>query len=190
MPAPARQDTASKFVVTSLERIDLGPGARILDISCGFGRHSRWLAANGALVVGLDVSENRISQAFTLSGGHAAQIMWVVADAKRSLPLLDSSFDVVVIVHYFADNVIEMARRALKPEGYLIFETYDARGENWRQLPRMGTIPTALTNGFEIVYIHERAVGPNSSRAVVRALARALPLRKCDPIAMATVGRA
>lgn len=175
MPASLRQDTVSKFFATSVAQLCLGPDTRILDIPCGFGRHARWLASSGAQVIGLDIDERRISQARTLSKAHAAQIVWAVADAERSLPVRDGSFDVIVIVHYVTDRIIDMACRVLKPGGHLIFETFDARGENWRDLPFIGAIPAALANGFETIDLHERAVGPDNSRAVVRALARMLP---------------
>src|SRR6185312_4315494 len=103
MPAPLQQDTVSKFVASTVAQLSLGPDARILDIPCGLGRHTRWLASKGALVVGLDLDEKRISGAQGLSEGYAARIMWVVADAERSLPVVDSCFDAVVIVHYFTD---------------------------------------------------------------------------------------
>src|SRR5262245_47688139 len=36
-------------------------GKRILDLGCGTGRMSRWLAAQGASVVGIDFSEKSIA---------------------------------------------------------------------------------------------------------------------------------
>lgn len=126
------------------------------------------------MVIGLDIDERRVLRARTFSRADAPQILWGVADAERSLPVRNGDFDVVVVVHYVTDHVIEMARRALKPGGHLIFETFDARGENWRDLPRIGVIPAALAQGFKTVYLHERPVGPDNSRAVVRAFARTL----------------
>lgn len=176
MPTPFRQDTVSKFVAASVKQISLPPGALILDIPCGFGRHARWLASNNHIVVGLDIDAKRISEARHFAQFEAAQMLWCVADAGRPLPVKDGSFNAVVAVHYVSDHVIEMARRALKPGGHLIFETFDARGGNWQDLPLIGAIPSALTYGFETVRLYERAVGPENSRAVVRALARRSPL--------------
>ena len=48
--------------------LDLPPGARILDLACGKGRHSRYLAENGFFVTGLDISEKSISFARQFEG--------------------------------------------------------------------------------------------------------------------------
>jgi cyclopropane fatty-acyl-phospholipid synthase-like methyltransferase len=43
--------------------LGLRPGARVLDVSCGFGRHARLLARRGMLVVGVDLSPAMITEA-------------------------------------------------------------------------------------------------------------------------------
>lgn len=46
-----------------LQALDLAPGARLLDLACGKGRHARYLAEKGFRVTGLDISESSIAQA-------------------------------------------------------------------------------------------------------------------------------
>ena len=41
--------------------LDLPPGARLLDLACGKGRHSTYLAAKRFVVTGFDISEKSIS---------------------------------------------------------------------------------------------------------------------------------
>ena len=43
--------------------LTVSPGMRVLDIGCGVGRWSRWLAACGAEVTGIDVSPTMIAEA-------------------------------------------------------------------------------------------------------------------------------
>jgi 2-polyprenyl-3-methyl-5-hydroxy-6-metoxy-1,4-benzoquinol methylase len=43
--------------------LTVSPGLRVLDIGCGVGRWSRWLAAQGAQVMGIDVSPTMIAEA-------------------------------------------------------------------------------------------------------------------------------
>jgi len=43
-----------------LVALNLEPGARIMDLACGKGRHSRYLAEKGFEVTGLDISEKSI----------------------------------------------------------------------------------------------------------------------------------
>ena len=78
----------------------LGPGARVLDLACGHGRHARPLAARGAAVVGLDRSGPYLRRA--LEEGAAgrppgappprAAPTYVRGDV-RALPFRSGSFD-------------------------------------------------------------------------------------------------
>jgi len=60
-----------------LERtLEAGPGARILDVPCGNGRHAVQLAAHGIQVTGVDASEGFIAEARASNSG----VRWVLAD--------------------------------------------------------------------------------------------------------------
>ena len=54
---------AARFVDALTARLGIGPAARVLDLGCGAGRHSRRLAAQGLDVTGLDLSANSIREA-------------------------------------------------------------------------------------------------------------------------------
>ena len=41
----------------------IAPGARVLDVACGAGRHMRFLSAKGHAVLGLDRSETALQAA-------------------------------------------------------------------------------------------------------------------------------
>ncbi|MDA0172439.1 class I SAM-dependent methyltransferase [Solirubrobacter taibaiensis] len=67
-------------------------GRRVLDAGCGAGRHSAWLAEQGAEVVGLDASPEMLARARArVPGGTFA-----VADLGEPLALEDGAFDIVV----------------------------------------------------------------------------------------------
>lgn len=57
------EQEAHRSLDNLLLALDLKPGARILDLACGKGRHSRYLAEKGFLVTGLDISEKSIAYA-------------------------------------------------------------------------------------------------------------------------------
>jgi 2-polyprenyl-3-methyl-5-hydroxy-6-metoxy-1,4-benzoquinol methylase len=50
-----------------LKHLNFTPGIKVLDLGCGTGRLSRWLAAQGAQVVGIDFAEKVLEQARAFS---------------------------------------------------------------------------------------------------------------------------
>ena len=57
------EEEAENFIDRLLETLQPPPGASVLDLACGRGRYSRYLAKKGFDVVGLDLSENSIRYA-------------------------------------------------------------------------------------------------------------------------------
>jgi ubiquinone/menaquinone biosynthesis C-methylase UbiE len=70
-----------------LEELHLPPGAAILDVGCGTGRHAIPLAQRGYAVTGLDLSSEMLARASRASQAVGVTVEWVRADAARfSLP--------------------------------------------------------------------------------------------------------
>ncbi|WP_329274445.1 class I SAM-dependent methyltransferase [Streptomyces sp. NBC_00691] len=67
-------------------------GKRVLELGCGAGQWSRVLAAEGALVVGFDLSEAQLGAA---AGAMGAARYALVQGAAEQLPFADGSFDLV-----------------------------------------------------------------------------------------------
>lgn len=66
-----------EFLVRELR---LDPGAVVLDLGCGTGRHSIELARRGYRMVGVDLSRGRLCQARAAAAG--VSVAWIQADAK------------------------------------------------------------------------------------------------------------
>jgi SAM-dependent methyltransferase len=100
----------------------LGPlhGKRVLDLGCGAGQTSQWLASEGAEVTSLDISRSMLGL-FKTPGNHRVQ-----ADAHR-LPFQASQFDLVVSAYgalpFSADiaAILSEAERVLLPHGRLVY---------------------------------------------------------------------
>lgn len=106
------------------ERLD---GIDAIELGCGTGYVSGWLARAGARVVGIDVSREQLATARRLAGEHGADVSFLEADAE-AVPLPDASFDLAVS-EYGASLWCEPsawlteAFRLLRPGGRLAFLT-------------------------------------------------------------------
>jgi SAM-dependent methyltransferase len=100
-------------------------GKDVLELGCGGGQWSRWLADLGARPVGLDLSMNQLRHAAGLSSDAGRRVPFVNADAERT-PFADASFDVVMCDHgamTFADpfRTVPEVARVLRPGGLFAF---------------------------------------------------------------------
>lgn len=76
--------------------LDTLPGAgSVLDIGCGAGRISLWLAGDGYTVTGVDVSEGLLSAARELAAARRAQVDFIAVEGTI-LPFPDGTFDVLI----------------------------------------------------------------------------------------------
>jgi len=92
---------------------------RALDLACGKGRHSFWLADQGWQVTAID---RDLSQ--TDADTNPA-ITWIEADLETgSWPLDDQQFDLIVVANYLHRPLFEYLRNAVRPGGTLIYETF------------------------------------------------------------------
>jgi len=57
-----------------------------------------------------------------------------VVDARGELPFQNDAFDAVVIVDFVNDYLLKTIGKHVRAGGWLVFESYSARGGNWRQL--------------------------------------------------------
>lgn len=95
-------------------------GLEVLDLGCGTGRHSLWLASAGATVTGVDFSEGMLEEARGKPGADA--VRFLAHDLHQALPFARGSFDVVVsglVLEHLAalDAFFAEARRVLRPGG-------------------------------------------------------------------------
>lgn len=73
-------DAEVDFLVAHLE---LSPGARILDIGCGTGRHTVALARRGYVMTGLDLSAGMLARARQRAQAAGVEVTLIEGDATR-----------------------------------------------------------------------------------------------------------
>lgn len=122
-----------------LKALQLPPGARVLDLACGKGRHARYLAEKGYEVTGLDISSSSIS--FARQFEHE-RLSFFQHDMRK--PFRIRYFDAVVNFFtsfgYFdteRDHLLAMQSTAagLKTGGILLIDFFNAEWVRRRLMP-------------------------------------------------------
>lgn len=78
-----------------VERLNVGPGVKVLDVACGTGNLALPASAAGAEVTGIDIAPNLIEQAIANASSAGLDAKFEVGDAE-DLPYDDCSFDIVM----------------------------------------------------------------------------------------------
>src|ERR1043166_4500709 len=78
-----------------VDRLDLKPGTKVLDVACGTGNLALPAARAGADVTGVDIAPNLIDQATANAEREGLHTKFEVGDAE-DMPYRDSEFDVVM----------------------------------------------------------------------------------------------
>lgn len=112
----------SPFLAEEIERIKtLSPGRDALDIACGEGRNSIFLAQHGFRVVGLDISDSGLAK-----GRSRAQAMGVDVDFRRvdlDDCIIEGTYDLVLNFNFLLRGLIPSEVVSLNPGGLLLFDT-------------------------------------------------------------------
>jgi SAM-dependent methyltransferase len=100
-------------------------GRDVLEVGCGAGQWSVWLASRGARVTGLDLSTRQLEHARRAATAAGAAVDLVQASAE-DLPLAAGSFDLLLSDHGGMswgdpDRTLPEVARVLRPGGLLLF---------------------------------------------------------------------
>ena len=122
--ASRKPETIERTVSWMMARLDLQPGATVLDLGCGPGLYTKRLAARGLNVTGVDFSLNSINYARE----HDAATTYI----HQNYLTLDfaAQFDAVSLIYgdfcvlsdEKRDQLLSIISRALKPGGRFIFD--------------------------------------------------------------------
>ena len=120
--------TASPNQFLVAEVASLVPG-RALDLGCGEGRNSVWLAEQGWTVTAVDFSEVGISKGREMASKRGVEVAWVVEDLNRYEPA-EQAFDLVIdfYIHIPPDErkaLVHKAAQAVAPGGTLLVVGHD-----------------------------------------------------------------
>lgn len=96
------------------------PPGRALDLACGAGRNSIWLARRGWDVVALDGASEAIRILRSRAGALPIDARVCDLETHEPLPFPDESFDAVLIFYFLWRPLFAEAKRLVKPGGRVI----------------------------------------------------------------------
>jgi SAM-dependent methyltransferase len=105
------------------------PGATVLDVACGNGRHLHWFRERNHVVAVLDKSQQAIDNA----APYAEAIQCDLESAPWPLPR--RTFSAVVVTNYLWRPLFPAILASIAPGGVLLYETF-AEGNAWFGRPR------------------------------------------------------
>jgi len=127
---PLRIQNAVEGVDKTVRLLQIAPGARVLDLGCGVGRHSLELARRGFKVTGVDRTKSYLKQAREKAEKEKLDIELVQSDMRafRRPGAFDAVINLFTTFGYFEDinddrKVIANVYDSLKPGGTFIMDT-------------------------------------------------------------------
>ncbi len=108
--------------------LGVGPGAEVLDLACGVGRHAVALARRGLHVTGVDFNPHYLARAAEDARAAGVEVRWVQGD-MRALAFegaFDAAYSWFTSFGYFSDDeneqVVANVARALAPGGRFLLD--------------------------------------------------------------------
>lgn len=145
-----------------------------LDIGCGAGRDSVWLAANGWEVTAVDRLQTNLDWLKKLRAAYAPNdpMNWVLANLNETTP--ENQYDLVLLHYCWDQNYFELAKKCVVRGGYLSILAHTLTHRNCFGNPRESKIlnPNELKReGFEtIIERYFWSIDRHSASLVLRRL--------------------
>jgi SAM-dependent methyltransferase len=131
-------------------------GKRALDIACGTGRNTHYLAKIGYEVDAVDISDYALSQI-----DRSNQIHTIESDLTN-YNIAPNSYDLIININYLERKLFSSMLTGLANEGILIFETFITAHEEGYHNPsnpafllRSNELPTEFS-ALKILFYEER----------------------------------
>jgi SAM-dependent methyltransferase len=142
----------------------LPPRGTALDLACGLGANSLFLAEHGLQTCAWDISPVAVEKLNTLARERGLPVTAEVKDALRD-PLPPARFEVVVVAHYLERALTQPLIETLRPGGLLFYQTFtrtavsDAgpQKDEWRLAD--GELLTMFAPLRPVVYREEGRIG-------------------------------
>ena len=171
--------------ISSISNRDISPAAAaflpdlagqdVLDLGCGEGSFSRYLATRGARVTGLDISNNLIDRARSLEAEKPQGICYHVGSFQGLDAFADASFDAAIAIMSFmcAPDFLKTAReafRVLRSAGTLHFlvphPCFTTAGTFWARDPHRSVVGRLVRDYWRTQPFYHEASTKNLRRLI------------------------
>jgi SAM-dependent methyltransferase len=174
------------FLVSAYSEFVAGfPPGDALDLAGGAGRHALWLAQRGWKVKLIDISEAGVEladeKARSLLPVAPGSVTTEVLDLKSVQTLGVDHYELVLVFFYLQRNLFPALIQALKPGGFLIYQTYFSDQQSLPGGPRDPAYllnPNELREAFrtlQILHYRERSSNRATAELVARKEAKESP---------------
>ena len=158
------------------------PGAALLDVAAGGGRHSLFFAGRGHAVTAVDRDVSALPRQSGIEPGIEPGIEIVAADLEggSAWPLPGRAFGGVVVTNYLHRPLFPALLDALTPGGVLLYETFMVGNERFGRpsnpdfLLKDGELLEIVRGRFSVVAYEARLVSEPRMAMVQRIAARRL----------------
>lgn len=163
---------ASEWVCRWVPQIP--PGALVLDLACGSGRHTRLLARMGFSVRAVDRDASAVASLCELPGVES-----LIADLEHApWPYSGQCFGGIVVTNYLHRPLLPILVDSLEPGGVLIYETFAVGNERFGRptnrafLLHTGELLDAVAGRLRIIAYEDRYVDTPKPAMVQRICAQ------------------
>ncbi|WP_040766603.1 class I SAM-dependent methyltransferase [Sulfurimonas gotlandica] len=148
-----KQENVSALVEKYINHANVG---HAIDLACGTGRNTHFLALKGFEVDAVDISDVALKEVKKTSS-----INKIDADLDK-YNIAPNKYDLIVNVNYLNRRLVSQMKEALKPGGVVIFETFLIAHGDFK-LPTMNLDYLLRKNellhyfiGLDVIYYEER----------------------------------
>jgi len=161
--------TPSKFIVDTFAKYSIPKSRPILDLACGYGRHSLYFSNLGHEIVSADFHEDVFVDGWFKSINN---IHPIILDGTKPMPFRDAVFGGAIVVHFYSPGLFNNLNKLIAKGGLIFYESIGGQGSNWMELGKCGQVKAEFLDEFNVLSYKEIPVGPEKLYSTLKMVAR------------------
>jgi tellurite methyltransferase len=160
--------------------LPLLPPGKVLDVACGRGRNTLYLAEQGHTVHALDYSNEGLEQLRTEASNKQLDITTEKIDLEQSPALSITTYDIVIVFFYLQRTLFPALMQSVRPGGVMVVRTFSRAG-NFPASPKRKEFVLAqgellqIFSGWDVL-LHEEGIEASSKGGSLAGIVARRPL--------------